>query len=187
MIRMWIVSLMVLCVAATAQAAKIPGVGDKITAVFSAVNVAGEPVDYDDIKGKKGTVIVFVRSADWCGYCKEQLRDWSDNGTPLVDAGYNVVSVSYDSPETLMKFKNEAGISYTMLSDESAAMVKGLGILNENFEEGSRFYGIPNPSIYVVDAAGVIKHKFAEEDYKDRPEIALIAGKLGVEIPKALE
>lgn len=130
-----------------------------------------EAVGYKDVSGERGAVLLFVRSADWCPYCKKQLTEWQQVTDQVAERGYRIVGVSYDTPDVLMDFAKVRGITYTLLSDKDSRMIKMLGILNEDHEQGSRFYGIPNPTTLVVDSEGVISHIFHEEGYKNRPKI----------------
>jgi len=65
------------------------------------------------------------------------------------------------------------------LSDSSAAIIEAFDVLNENFAAGSAGYGIPHPIIFVIDANGVITHRFSEADYADRPDIGSVLKAIG--------
>ncbi len=147
------------------------GVGDEIPSNFAAKDSLERPATFKSIKGKNGLVLLFTRSADWCQYCKMQLRDWNAQVDALKEAGYKLAAISYDSPQKLADFEQKNQLSYMLLSDTNSAMIKAFGIRNEKFSEGSRFYGIPNPAIYVFNDKGEITHAFREADYKDRPHV----------------
>ncbi len=147
---------------------------------LQAVSATGAPVSLDDIMGENGVVLLFVRSADWCSYCKGQLRDWNVHAGRFRDAGYPVVSISYDDPARLRTFIETAAIDYPMLSDPNSETIRAFGIMHEGFEKGSRFYGIPRPAIYVIEPDGNIAHRFTEKSYKERPEIQRVAEALGL-------
>ena len=42
---------------------------------ISGTTQTGAPATFDQLKGEKGLVLAFVRSADWCPFCKAQLKD----------------------------------------------------------------------------------------------------------------
>ncbi len=48
------------------------------------------------------------------------------------------------------------------------------GILNEKMEQGTKHYGIPNPSIYIVNKDKKIQVILVEDGYKNRPPVAKI-------------
>jgi hypothetical protein len=83
-------------------------------------------------------------------------------------AGLNVASISYDSVEVLKGFAERKGLRYPLLADPDSTIIRAFGILNETVPKGTPFYGVPYPGTYVLDARGVVKSKFFENDYKER-------------------
>lgn len=164
-----------LMISAPAMAEQTPlGVGDTIPKDFTATDSLGRSNSFDSLKSEKGLILLFTRSADWCQYCKAQMKDWNTKSDAVKATGYAMAAISYDSPSTLASFEKANDLHYILLSDKDSAMIRAFGIRNEKFEEGSRFYGIPNPAIYVFDAAGNITHVFREESYKERPDVASV-------------
>ena len=100
-----------------------------------------------------------------------QLIEISDQ---IEDMGLSVVAMTYDSVELLKTVEEDEGIEFTLLHDEGITHVNALGILNENYEPDSRAYGVPYPGIFLLDADGVIRYKFAEERYQDRPDFEYV-------------
>ena len=90
------------------------------------------------------------------------------------EMGLSVVAMTYDSVETLKTVEEDQGIEFTLLHDEAITHVNALGILNTDYEPDSRAYGVPYPGIFLVDPDGVIQAKFAEEDYRDRPDFEFV-------------
>jgi hypothetical protein len=82
--------------------------------------------------------------------------------------GLNIASVSYDSVAVLKAFGDRVGIPYPMLSDPDSRIIRDFGIFHERTEAATLFYGIPYPGTYIVDAQGVVRHKFFEPDYRER-------------------
>lgn len=95
-----------------------------------------------------------------------QLTEISDQ---IEAMGISVVALTYDSVELLKTVKEDQGIQFTLLHDEDVSHVNVFGVRNLDYEPGHRVYGIPYPGIFLVDPNGVIKAKFAEERYQDRP------------------
>lgn len=148
--------------------------GDRLPHDLAAKDQAGAEQNFESVKGEKGAVLVFVRSADWCPYCQAQLIDLADKGGEIDALGYSVVTVSYDDPEVLAAFADKYAFEYTMLSDLNSEIIKAFGILNEEMEPDSDYYGVPHPTIYVVNAQGIIQAVLAEEGYKTRPPVEQI-------------
>lgn len=138
----------------------------------------GAARSFDSVKGKKGSVIVFVRSVDWCPYCQVQLLGLKDDGASITDLGYSITAVSYDAPELQKKFKTRYKFPYLMLSDEGSKVIQTLGILNDKFEPDHFAYGVPHPKIYIVGADGVVQDILEEESYKKRPQVDVIVNSI---------
>lgn len=144
-------------------------VGAELPHTLELLDKNAQSQSFESIKGEKGAVIYFVRSLDWCPYCQVQMLDVRDYGPDIEAAGYNVVAISYDSPEKLKTFADRYRFNYTLLSDGDSEVIKAFGILDETKEPGTPYYGIPHPTIYVVNADGVIKAALPAETYKRRP------------------
>jgi peroxiredoxin len=169
----------ILTVEATAGIDIGPAVGARIPDNFAAKDHAGTPVGLADIVGPRGVVLAFVRSASWCPYCQKQMIDLKAAAAPLSAQGYRLAVLSYDSPQVLAAFAQKQGIGYTLLSDEKSAMIDAFGLRDPQYPPTSKAYGVPRPAIFVIDAAGVVRGKLAEDDYKVRPPVDAVIEAVG--------
>lgn len=151
-----------------------PAVGTAIPSPFNVRDAQGAPQTFAEISGPAGAVLVFVRSASWCPYCIQQLRDIESVNGALKERGYRLVSISYDSPEILAGFVKKFGVSYLMASDAGSAMIDAFKIRDPQYAPTSKAFGVPKPAIFVVDRGGIVRAKLAEEGYKVRPPSAAI-------------
>lgn len=151
-----------------------PKIGAKIPTAFAARDQKDVAKNFTDITGSKGVVIAFVRSAKWCPYCQAQLKDLQAIAGALSERGYPLVSLSYDPPDILAGFAEKTGITYTMLSDKGSVIIDAFDIRDPQYKEGSFAYGVPKPAIFIIDKAGTVRAKLAEDGYKTRPQIASI-------------
>ena len=71
----------------------------------------GAPTTLSAQMGQKGLVLVLVRSADWCPYCKAQLIALSDIKADVMRRGYGLAALSYDVPEKLTGFAASRGLT----------------------------------------------------------------------------
>jgi len=126
------------------------------------------------LSGPKGLVLLFNRSFDWCPYCKAQLDNLTTVAPQFQALGFNVATITYDSIETLKTVAEDLDTDLPLLHDAATLHVTAFGILNPAYEPGHYAYGIPLPGIMVVSPAGVILKKFAEEDYRVRPDFDLV-------------
>lgn len=97
-----------------------------------------------------------------------QLSEVSNQFTSI---GVEILTVTYDSNEDAKVFFDQRNLTFPILFDDQSKVIKQLGILNPGPKPGDRFYGIPYPGIFLVDSDGVIRAKFAEESYRDRPAL----------------
>ncbi len=146
-------------------------VGDNIPHDLKTVDQDGQERRFETVTGENGAVLVFVRSADWCPFCQAQLLDLQQKAEEIEKLGYNIVTISYDAPEKLSAFAIKYDFKHTMLSDTGSEIIKAFGILNEEVDPNSFYYGIPNPTIFVVSRGGVVQGRLAEEGYKNRPPV----------------
>jgi peroxiredoxin len=174
--RKWIVSALaaafvgLAALPAAAQAPKDFGISIGVQAPpIAGTAQDGKSVTFADLKGQKGLVIAFVRSADWCPFCKQQLKDLNTIADDLDARGFKLVALSYDNVETLAKFAKSSKITYTLLSDPRSTVIDAFGIRNMDVAGNKRMDGIPHPAIYVISADGVILDKLYEESYRERP------------------
>ena len=161
-------------VAALAETPAI-GLADGVQApAVALVDTRGAPQTFETLAGANGTVVAFVRSADWCPFCKKQLIDLEAAAAPLADAGWTLVAVSYDPVEALAGYKADKGLSYELLSDEGSVAINAFNLLNTDVKPGSRYDGIPHPAIVFIGADGTIRRTLREEGYKTRPAVDLV-------------
>lgn len=149
-------------------------VGSPIPNLLTSVDQNEDDQSFDTLRGENGVVLFFVRSVDWCPYCQRQVMNVANRYDAFKDAGYEVVVISYDSPAKTRTFAAEHEIPFLLLSDEQSEIINSFGILDTSQEEDSRFYGIPKPTIFVVDETGRIKAKFAENNYRQRPDLDVV-------------
>ena len=146
-------------------------VGEAIPHKLEVRDQNGGEQSFEALTGERGAVLVFVRSADWCPYCQAQLIELGEQAGAITDLGYTLVTISYDSVEKLKAFSDKYRFGYTMLSDEGSAIIKAFGVLNEEMDPNSDWYGIPHPAVFVVSRDGTITAKLMEDGYKARPPV----------------
>lgn len=161
------------CVAVAQEASIGPAIGSQAPDAEVAL-ASGEVVELSGLSGEAGTAIAFVRSLDWCPYCKQQAMDLEAAKAPLEEAGWTLVGLSYDAPDILSGFAEEKALTYTLVSDEGSDAIRAFGLLNEEMREGSRYWGIPHPAIVFVRTDGTVAAVLREDGYKERPPVEVI-------------
>jgi peroxiredoxin len=148
-------------------------VGSQIPTI-DAPDQTGSRRSLGDLSGEKGLLLVLSRSFDWCPYCIAQLQQLVDVVDEFDEMGFNVATMTYDSLDTLKNAEIDYETRFPLLRDEDTRHVSALGILNTDYEPGSRAYGIPYPGIFLLNSDGTVLAKFAEEDYRNRPDFGYV-------------
>ncbi|MEM6640292.1 MAG: peroxiredoxin family protein [Pseudomonadota bacterium] len=149
-----------------------PTVGADLLDGLTATTTAGDTVSLNELSASgNGLVIAFVRSADWCPFCKKQLIGLSKRQADFEKRGLTLVSISYDSADTLKRFDEQFDIDIALLSDPESKVIDAFDIRNEKQKAGTAGYGIPHPGIMVFNTDGELVLKFAEKSYRDRPDV----------------
>ncbi len=125
---------------------------------------------------KQGKVaLAFVRSANWCPFCRKQLQDLQKNLPAIQATGIQLVAISYDSPATNATAAAKLGLTFPLLSDVGSKVIDAYGI--RNHEATGHADGIPHPVLFLLDQKGVIRVKLMRDGFRERPEASeIIAG-----------
>ncbi|WP_164847452.1 peroxiredoxin family protein [Sphingobium algorifonticola] len=152
------------------------GIGIAVSAPLPAKAVvrdtAGKPVSLAQMKGRKGALIVFFRSAAWCPYCKAQLKSLTDVAQAARSRGIAMAAISYDAPAVLDKFAKAETLGFPLYSDGGSRLIDTLKLRDPRYDSSSYANGVPYPTILLVGPDGRVKAKVVETDYKIRPSNA---------------
>ena len=133
---------------------------------FSAHDQFGQTQSLDTLRGSKGTVLLFYRSADWCPYCKGQLIQLQAAKARFEKQGIKLAGISYDSVEILKFFSDRRKIEFPLLSDPDSKIIRMYQVLNS--EAIGPNSGMARPGYFFIDPEGVIREKFFEAKYRER-------------------
>ncbi len=162
--------LAVLVASLAVPALAIPAVGERAPAV-AGKDITGKTRTLKQLAGRKGTVLMFFRSASWCPFCKAQLIAMNDKAAAALAAkGYALVGLSYDAPDVLARFAAERNVAWPLLSDPQSQVIDGWQLRDPAYPAGNRAHGVPRPAVYVIDRKGIIRARLMEESYRVRPQ-----------------
>jgi peroxiredoxin len=133
---------------------------------------AGGSFVLKDALANGSIALVFVRSADWCPFCRRQLEDLERARQEIEAAGVRLVAVSYDAPDTGTAAASKLGLTYPLLTDPGSKVIEAYGVLNR--EAKGKGAGIAHPVVFIIDRQGIIRAKLLRENYRERPESAEI-------------
>lgn len=151
-------------------------IGEKIP--NSAVqSTRGGSISLARIYSRKPTVLIVYRGG-WCPYCNLHLAELQDIEQQLIDAGFQIVAVSPDSPENLKATTSDKELKYTLLSDSDLSFLTEMGVVyqapSRNHAMLKRASGganpgyLPVPSVFLLDKEGVIMFQYINPNYKVR-------------------
>lgn len=151
--------------------------GEKIPMAV-LVDVSGKRFDLNRAISQKPTILVFYRGG-WCPYCTRQLSGLQEAFPGLEEMGYQLIAISTDESEGLMKAVAKEKLSYTLLSDADLSLSKQMGIAykapKDYWEMLPKTTGgkdtdllLPVPSVFILDQKGTIHFEFINPDFKQR-------------------
>jgi peroxiredoxin len=104
--------------------------------------------------------------------------------------GFPVIAISADRPERLKGSLKKSDLGYRVYSDSTLTAARAFGIVFQLSDDDVRMYAgygidlekesgqdhhqLPVPSVFLVEAGGVIRWVYSNPDYEIRPENAAI-------------
>lgn len=168
--------------APNAEAAQALGVGAQAPD-FAAVRADGSVYTFSAAHLDRPQVIIFYRGG-WCPYCNLQLADLHSVEPKLRAAGFAVVFLSTDRPELLYSSLKNPDVGYTLLSDPELKAAQAFHIAfhldDQKYAQqlkygvdlekttGTKAHALPVPSVFIVDASGVIRFVYSNPDFRVR-------------------
>lgn len=145
------------------------GIGE-VAPDFTLEDENGRPVKLSSSRDKEPVILVFYRGY-WCPYCARQLAELRSLLKPNENVKLYAISIDpHDkSKELAQKLSADGkGINFPFLSDPYAKTIDAYG-LRSHVYAGTKYDGIPYPTVYVIDKNGKVIWMKLEEDYKKRP------------------
>ena len=143
----------------------------------------GKPTTLKAQVAGKPTVLVFYRGG-WCPFCNLQLSELRLIRKDLDGLGFQMIAISPDLPAELNKTVEKDQLDYTLLSDAKADALRAFGIgyrlddetyakyqeygIDLETSSGEDHHALPVPSVFIVDADGVLQFSYSHPDYKIR-------------------
>jgi len=152
---------------------------------FKAVNYEGDAVTLSEYLDEGPVVLLFYRGG-WCPYCNRQLQEYQGRIEEFDELGAAIIAVSVDQPSNQLKTVAEKKLSFEVISDPQARILKLYNLVYQVPDElvtvyrekynidleawsGQKNHMIAIPATFVIDADGTIRYAYANEDYKIRP------------------
>lgn len=143
----------------------------------------GKSVQLHKLVKTQPTLVIFYRGG-WCPYCNLHLAELRKLEAPLKEKGIQIIAITPDRPEELVKTQDKHTLGYTLLSDSNAEAIKAFGLAYKvglamrtamktfgvNLEEvsGQDHHLLPVPAVYLFNDKGIATYNFVAPNYKIR-------------------
>jgi len=156
---------------------------------FMLANAQGELVSSAELLQRGPLVLSFYRGK-WCPYCRIELDALKDATPDIAAAGGLLVAVTAEDKGGALATKRERKLDFEILCDPDNGLSLAFGLLfrvphdfRDNYREigvdfpiiyGNESWFLPVPATYVIARNGVIRHAYANPDFRERLEPAEI-------------
>lgn len=163
--------------------------GDRAPDGVTLLDADGLPVALADMYAQGPLVVTFYRG-EWCPFCTRALSAWRDRMSELKDAGGTLIAISPEAPPFGKKTIEKTGASCTVLCDHEMQAARAFRVwfeLDAATVEKYKGYGVdlarrnangtpelPAPATFVIDRTGVVRYAFADWDYRERADPAVV-------------
>ena len=150
-----------------------------IAPAFTLPDADQKPVSLSDFAG--GRVIVYFFPAALTPGCTTQAVDFDAALSDLAAAGYAVIGISPDAPEKLARFREQAGLGFTLLADPAKDVLKAYSAFGTKVLYGKQIEGVIRSTFVIdVDAEGVGTVAVAQYNVRAAGHVAKLRRELGV-------
>jgi len=130
----------------------MPAVGEKAPD-FELKNQTGKLVRLSDYRGKKVVLFAFPKAGT--PGCTTQACGLRDQFPRIQSANATVLGLSPDSPEDLLKWKEQERLPYDLLSDPDHTVLEAWGAWGEKVNYGRKYMGVIR-SHWIIDENGIV-------------------------------
>ena len=142
---------------------------------FTLPDADGTPVSLSSYRGRR--VIVYCYPAALTPGCTTQAVDFTAAAGDLAEAGLDIIGISPDPPEKLMRFREQEHLGITLVSDVDKAVLQAYGAYGPKKLYGKEVVGVIR-STFVIDAEGRIER--AQYNVKATGHVAKLRRELGL-------
>ena len=143
---------------------------------FTLPDAEGRPVTLSSYRGRR--VIVYCYPAALTPGCTTQAVDFTAAAGDLAEAGLDIIGISPDEPEKLLRFRDKEKLDITLVSDPDKRVLTAYGAYGPKKLYGKEVIGVIR-STFVVDAEGRIER--AAYNVKATGHVAKLRRDLGLD------
>ncbi|NNC23479.1 thioredoxin-dependent thiol peroxidase [Salinisphaera sp. USBA-960] len=142
---------------------------------FELIDDKGSHVRLSDYRGTP-VIVYFYPKAETPG-CTTEACDFRDSLTALHTAGFSVLGISPDDPETLAAFRENHTLGFKLVSDPGSDVAKSWGAWGEKTVNDQTFDGVLRSTL-VLDSAGIVEQ--AHYNVAAEGHVAALRDQLGI-------
>jgi thioredoxin-dependent peroxiredoxin len=143
---------------------------------FTLSDAEGKPVSLASYRGRR--VIVYCYPAALTPGCTTQAVDFTAAAGELAEAGLDIVGISPDPPEKLLRFREKENLGITLVSDPDKKVLQAYGAYGPKKLYGKEVVGVIR-STFVIDAEGRVER--AAYNVKATGHVAKLRRDLGID------
>jgi peroxiredoxin Q/BCP len=142
---------------------------------FTLPDADANQVSLSSYRGRR--VIVYCYPAALTPGCTTQAVDFTEAAGDLAQAGLDIIGVSPDEPDKLLKFREKESLGITLVSDPDKSVLRAYGAYGPKKLYGKEVVGVIR-STFIVDAEGRIES--AAYNVKATGHVAKLRRELGL-------
>ena len=136
---------------------------------FTLMNQDREPVTLSAHLGRPVALAFFP--AAFSSVCTKELCTFRDQFAELNKLDAHVLGISVDTFCALKAFQDSQRLNFPLLSDFNKEVIRAYGVYNEDM---IGLHGIAKRAVFVIDSAGVVRHREVLEDARNEPDYAKV-------------
>lgn len=144
----------------------------------------GQIISLDSLCKQSNVLLIFTRGG-WCPYCYLQLRDLQSHLQEFEKLNTTIVAISAEKQNYCLSTTKRHGLSYKVLSDPTNSIAKKYKLLYQSQSSLNLFsdlgledailngeisYQLPVPASFFINQQKIIRYRFINPDYKQRPK-----------------
>ena len=141
---------------------------------FTLFDSTKNTVHLHDYKGKKVVLLFFPLA--FTSTCTKELCYVRDHIALFNNINAQVLGISVDSLYILVKFKEEQGLNFPLLSDFNKEVSSLYGALYSEFNFNMK--GVSKRASFVIDGEGIVRYAAVQEVAGDLPDFEAIQATL---------
>ena len=132
---------------------------------FTLMNQDRQAVKLSEQRGQ-AVVLAFFPAA-FSSVCTKELCTFRDSLARLQQGKAQVYGISVDTFFALKAFHDQQGYTFPLLSDFNKQAIRDYGVFNEDM---IGLNGIAKRAVFVIDRAGIVRHREVLDDARNEPD-----------------